>query len=149
MSRRRSPIHFVSSPPPPGLFRRLGALFYDAVLLAGVLFAATLAVLPLRGGEAFRPHDPLFFAYLLLVVWAFFGWFWTHGGQTLGMRAWKIRLVSADGAALGWNQAALRYVCAWVSLGLFGLGYLWIWIDPQRRAWHDRLAGTRMIWQER
>lgn len=120
-------------------------MVYDAVLLVGVLFAATLAILPLRGGEAFRPHDPLFFAYLLLVIWAFYGWFWTHGGQTLGMRAWKIRVVSLDGAALSWNQAARRYVCAWASLGLLGLGYVWVWIDPDKRAWHDMASGTRLV----
>ena len=131
--------------PPAGLLRRLGALFYDAVLLTAVLFAATLAILPLRGGEAFGPHDPTYFAYLFLVSLTFFGWFWTHGGQTLGMRAWKIRLVAADGAAVSWNRAALRYVWAWIALGVFGLGYLWVWVDPARRAWHDLASGTRVV----
>jgi uncharacterized RDD family membrane protein YckC len=131
----------------PGLFRRLGALVYDGVLLAGVLFVATLALLPLRGGEAFRPHDPLFFAYILMVGFVFCGWFLTHGGQTLGMRAWKIRLLACDGRPVSWRQAAIRYLCALVSLGSFGLGYLWVWLDPHRRSWHDLASGTRVIRQ--
>jgi uncharacterized RDD family membrane protein YckC len=132
---------------PPGLLRRLSALAYDCVLLVGLLFAATLAILPLRGGEAFRPHDPAYFAYLLAVGFLFFGWFWTHGGQTLGMRAWRIRLVAADGTPVSWSQAALRYVCALASLALLGLGYFWVWIDPHRRGWHDLAAGTRLVRQ--
>ncbi len=149
-SKPKRPIPAQSPPllpPPPGLFRRLGALVYDAVLLAGVLFAATLAILPLRGGVAFHPHDPVYLAYLLGVGFVFFGWFWTHGGQTLGMRAWKIRLVAGGGAPLTWKHAALRYVCAWVSLGLFGLGYFWVWIDRHKRGWHDLASGTRVVGQ--
>lgn len=137
--------HPVSGHPPPGVFRRFGALVYDGVLLLGVWFVATLGVLPLRGGEAFHPHDPVFFGYLLLVGFLFNGWFWTHGGQTLGMCAWRIRVVAEDGGAVSWRQAAVRYVCSWLALGLGGLGYFWIWIEPGRRAWHDLLSGTRVI----
>lgn len=135
--------------PPPGLFRRLTALLYDAVLLAGVLFAATLVLLPFRSGEAFQPHDAMFSLYLLAVGFAFFGWFWTHGGQTLGMRAWNIRLRSADGGAVTWRQAAIRAVFALISGGLLGLGYLWVWIDSRRCAWHDLASGTRVIVEEK
>ena len=150
MNRRRRakntpPPRAVSQPSPPGLLRRLAALAYDALLLLSVWFAATLAVLPLRGGEAFRPHDPAYLAYLMLVGLGFLGWFWTHGGQTLGMRAWKIKIVAEGGGALSWKQAALRYVCAWASLGLLGLGFLWIGVDSRRRAWHDLASGTRMV----
>jgi uncharacterized RDD family membrane protein YckC len=160
MSRRRSKLRrtapaasrrpLFSSPAAvdfalPGLFRRLAALLYDALLLAAVLFAATLILLPLHGGEAFRPHDLLFSAYLLGIGFMFFGWFWIHGGQTLGMRAWKIRLQAADGEPISWKQAAIRYAAAAVSLGLFGLGYLWILFDPQRRSWHDLMSGTRVV----
>jgi uncharacterized RDD family membrane protein YckC len=130
---------------PPGLFRRLAALLYDAVLLAGVLFASTLAVLPFRGGEAFGPHDPVFSAYLLGVGFLFFGWFWTHGGQTLGMRAWKIRLLATDGGPVSWRQAVIRYVCALISAACFGLGYLWVWFDSRKRSWHDLASGTRIV----
>jgi uncharacterized RDD family membrane protein YckC len=120
-------------------------MLYDTLLLAAVLFAATLALLPLRGGKAFAPGDPLFAAYLCGVAFLFFGWFWTHGGQTLGMRAWKIRLESADGDAVTWRAAAIRCAAAAVSAGLLGLGYLWVLIDPHKRSWHDHASRTRIV----
>jgi uncharacterized RDD family membrane protein YckC len=131
--------------PPAGLLRRLAALAYDALLLIGVLFAATAVLLPFHRGEAFAPNHALYTGYLLLVSFGFYGWFWTHGGQTLGMRAWKIRLRAADGGPVRWRQAALRAVFAAVSLGLFGLGYAWILFDPRKRAWHDLASGTRVV----
>jgi len=130
--------------PPPGLPRRLGALFYDCLLLLGLLFFATLALLPLRGG-AFGPHSLVYQAYLLGVAFLFFGGFWTRGGQTLGMRAWKIRLCSADGGAVSWRQAGLRFVAALFSFGLFGLGFFAALADPDKCCWHDRIAGTRLL----
>ena len=153
------------SSPPPGLFRRLGALFYDGLLLLGVLFFATAILLPFRGGQAFQ-GDLGYSAYLLAVVFVFFGWFWTRGGQTLGMRAWNIRLTSANGSAITWSQAALRFLpgllclvlfklgtivlpgavkwTALLSLVLFWIGFLWALIDREKRCLHDLIAGTRM-----
>ncbi|MGZ8218134.1 RDD family protein [Methylomagnum sp.] len=132
-------------PAPAGLLRRLAAMLYDALLLAGVLFAATLVILPLRGGEAFRAHDPIFSVYLLGVAFLFLGWFWTHGGQTLGMRAWRIRLQSSDGGPASWRQATVRYLFALISGACLGLGFLWIALDPHKRGWHDLASGTRIV----
>lgn len=130
--------------PPPGLLRRLGALFYDSILLLGILFFATLALLPLRG-SAFGPNSLLYQAYLLGVAFLFFGGFWTRGGRTLGMQAWKIQLCSIDGGAVSWRQAGLRFIAALFSAGLFGLGFFAALIDPEKRCWHDRIAGTRLL----
>jgi len=140
------------SPPdvPAGLLRRLGAVFYDAMLLLAVLMIATAAFLPLTGGEALDPdaHPALEFVYravLVLLIVGYFGIFWTRRGQTLGMASWRLRIERDDGAALGWRDTALRLAAAVLSWLPCGLGYLWIAIDPQRRAWHDRLSGTRIL----
>jgi uncharacterized RDD family membrane protein YckC len=122
----------------------LGALFYDSILLLGIQFFATLALVPLHG-TAFGPHNPLYQLYLLIVAFLFFGGFWTHGGQTLGMRAWKIKLYAADGGTISWRQAGLRFVAALLSLGLLGLGFFAAWFDHKRRCWHDRIAQTEMV----
>jgi uncharacterized RDD family membrane protein YckC len=61
------------------------------------------------------------------------------------MASWRLRIERDDGAALGWLDTALRLAAAVLSWLPFGLGYLWIAIDPQRRAWHDRLSGTRIL----
>ena len=120
---------------PAGLLRRLAALAYDWLLLAALLFGFTFLVIALRGGEAVEPASWWFNACLIAVGFAFFGWFWTHGGQTLGMRAWKLRLERIDGEALQWSDAARRYVSSWILAFPPGLGFLWgrIRFPPIRR----------------
>ena len=103
-----------------GLLRRLAALSYDTLLLLAVLFIVTALVLPLNGGVAIR-HNPFFSSYIFLVCFLFYGWFWTHGGQTLGMRAWKLRLQGYDGGGVTWWQALARFLLA--SLWLLPLLY--------------------------
>ena len=139
-----------SPPPAAGLFRRLAALFYDSLLLLALWFATSALLLAASGGQLSMPGRPLWLlwllrASLLAVTFLFWAGFWTHGGQTLGMRAWRLRLVSDDGGPITWPQAARRCLAASLSLAALGLGYLWILIDPQRRAWHDRLSGTRVV----
>jgi len=127
--------------------RRLVAVLYDSLLLLAVLFFATAMLLPLNHGAAFTPDQFFYPAYLLLVSFAFYGWFWTHGGQTLGLRAWKIAVLSEDGRPITWRQAALRFVCALLSWGCLGLGFWWILIDQDRKAWHDRLSKTAVFFR--
>lgn len=130
--------------PPSGLLRRLAALCYDLLLLAAVLLALTGIVLAARGGAAVAPHTAWFQLFVVVVCGLFYMWFWTHGGQTLGMRAWKIRVVRDDGQALTWGDAALRFGAAWLSLLPAGLGFWWALLDADRRCWHDRLSRTRV-----
>lgn len=132
---------------PPGFFRRLGALVYDALLLFGVLFAATFLILPFNAGEPFSRDQYFYPLYLLTVSFFFYGWFWTHGGQTLGMRAWRIRVRSTAGQALDWKQALLRFFAALLSWSFFGLGFLWILLDRRKRSWHDLLSKSEINWQ--
>ena len=70
---------------------------------------------------------------------------WRRGGQTLGMRPWRLKVVAADGMAPGWNALVVRYVVAVVSVLAAGLGFWWAWVDRGGLTWHDRASGTRMI----
>jgi uncharacterized RDD family membrane protein YckC len=145
----------VSDPAAPaparaGLLRRLGAMLYDALLLLGVLMVTTALFLPFTGGEALDPRTrPLLeFVYrctLLAVIVGFYGLAWTRVGQTLGMASWRLRVEREDGRLLTWRDTARRLAWAVVALLPLGLGYAWILFDPQRRAWHDRLSGTRVV----
>lgn len=126
--------------------RRLGAVFYDSLLLSGLLFTATACLLPFTGGEAIASGEWLFLAYLLLVSFLFFAWFWTHGGQTLGMRAWKIRVVSFSGEPITWSQAVIRFTGALISWGAAGVGYLWIVFSKEKNGWHDLMSCSRIVW---
>ncbi len=120
---------------------------YDALLLFGIFFAATLIILPLNRGQAIAPHDALYTIYLLIVCFFYFGWFWTHGGQTLGMRAWGVRLLGQRPSGVSWGECLVRFLAALVSLIPFGLGFLWAGIDREKRTWHDHISGTRLVVQ--
>jgi len=96
---------------PPGLRRRLGALVYDLCLLVGVIFLAGLPLPYLANKIVDAPLLKLLTQlYLLGVTFVFFGWFWTHGGQTLGMRAWKLQLVTKDNSQVSWKTAFYRFL---------------------------------------
>ncbi|MGR9099899.1 MAG: RDD family protein, partial [Gammaproteobacteria bacterium] len=126
----------------PGFCRRLAAIFYDSVLLLAVLFAATALILPFNSGRPFSPGQIFYPLYLVGVSFLFFGWFWTHGGQTLGLRAWRIKVLKENGSPLDWKSAFWRFLWAFLSWTAAGLGFFWIFVDKDRRGWHDRFSKT-------
>lgn len=131
------------------MFRHLAAIVYDALLLLAVLFFATLALLPLNGGRAIEPANGLYSTYLVAVSYAYFAWFWTHGGQTLGMRAWRLRLLANRGTSITWTSSLVRFIGALLSWLAFGAGFLWSLFDPQRLTWHDHLSQTALTLEPR
>jgi len=126
--------------------RRLAAILYDSIVLIGLLF---LAALPptLVYGEGITGTVPtlLMRLYLLVVAFAFFGGFWTHGGQTIGMRAWRVRVVDVAGNAIGWRAALVRFLVAMLSWAVIGAGFWWSLFDREDLTWHDRVSGTRLV----
>ena len=122
----------------------MSAVCYDALLLLAVLFLATALVLPFNDGKAFSSGQYFYPLYLLTICFIFYGWFWTHGGQTLGLRSWKIKVCGLDGGSIGWGQAGLRFAAAALSWACFGLGFLWCLVDKNRLCWHDYLSKTRL-----
>lgn len=131
--------------PRAGLLRRLAAIFYDTLLLFSVLFFATFLVLPFTRGEAVSPHHPLYTTYLFLIAFFYFAWPWVRSGQTLGMRAWRIRVQQYDGSGLTWRHALLRFLAAIASWAVLGLGFLWSLIDKDGMTWHDRFSETCLV----
>lgn len=129
--------------PEAGLLRRLASLAYEALLLFAVLFIADLAFLLLVPGARTPALRPALQLYLLLVMGIYFTWFWTHGGQTVAMKAWRLRLVSATGGRVSWRRAIARYLFA--VAGAVVLDVLWALVDRDRQFLHDRLAGTRIV----
>lgn len=84
-------------------------------------------------------------SHVFVVLGAYFVWYWRHGGQTLAMQTWKIRLTTSSGASPSLARLALRYVLAWPSIIYLGAGLLWALFDRDRQFLHDRLAGTRLV----
>lgn len=139
----------TATPPPlspPGLLRRLGAMAYDLLLLIALLMMLSYPYVWLTGGA--KPGllvKTLYQLYLLAICFLFYGGFWVRGGQTLGMRSWRIKLVRSDGGPMTWTIALKRFAYALLSLLCLGLGFLWVLFDRDKLAWHDRLSGTRLM----
>jgi uncharacterized RDD family membrane protein YckC len=134
----------------PGLIRRVISALYDLMLLLGVLVMAaalaTIAAETLLGGDLTQGWPRLLFqVYLLAVCALYYLYFWSAGRQTLGMRAWRLQLVREDGSPLRWLDALRRLALLLLCMAPAGLGLWSAWFDPDKRAWHDRLSGTRLV----
>jgi uncharacterized RDD family membrane protein YckC len=133
----------------PGPLRRLAAMVYDLVLMFGMLLlAVTIVVIPYESvtGQQFPQQGALYRIHQVYLAGVFFGFhafFWVRGGQTLGMRAWRFRLLREDGQPLTAADALKRLV--WATVTLAPLGLLWMPFDRERLALHDRLSRTRPV----
>ena len=125
--------------------RRLLVMLYDAVILLGLLILASALALPFGDANKVAFHDAWFTLWLLVVCFAYLGACWRYGGMTVGMRAWRVKLICDDGREVSWPRCLLRFLVGMVSLGVFGLGILWSLLDSRNRCWHDLAAGTLII----
>jgi uncharacterized RDD family membrane protein YckC len=160
-----------------GPLRRLGAMFYDLLLIVALQIVATLPFLPFLQDRVLVASEAGWLAYAyrlwqLALVILFFGFFWTRKGRTLGMQAWRLRMLTTEGALPSWRDALQRLMLAtvpwlpafavltaadylqpraallWIGGVLLALGfanYFIAWLDPERRSWHDRFLRTRVI----
>jgi len=161
-----------SAPGRASLPRRLGALVYEALLLAAMALCAGFALLPLAS-PTHAPAltiPPLFVRTMLFCALAaaaafYYAWFWAEGRRTLPQKTWRLRLVDVHGHALARRVALARYAAAWIgpalalvayaalrpapaarlAAGLLALNYAWSVFDRDRQFLHDRLAGTRLV----
>ena len=125
---------------------RIASMLYESLLLFGVL--AVFLVFPhilLAQFAHYLAGAGILWAHLLLVTFFYFAWFWQHGGQTLAMKTWRIRLVSEGSERVALWQAITRYFIAWLGIFFAGAGLWWAFVDRDRQFLHDRLAGTRLV----
>ncbi len=128
---------------PCGQSRRLLAIIYDLILLFSILIIATMIILPFTGGMAIKNDNLIYSGYLLLCSYLYFVWQWAYGGQTLGMQAWRIRLLNFDEKPVNWMVASKRFLFAIFSWLIFGAGFfLWTIFDRDRLTFHDRYSKT-------
>lgn len=120
-------------------------MLYDGLIVLALLMLAGALALPLGQGHQQAGVDPLYSTYLLAVWFLYLAWNWRRAGMTLGMRAWRVRLVTTDGKPLGWGRSAVRFAVSLLSFALLGAGFAWSLGDPQRRCWHDRVSQSRLV----
>lgn len=140
----------------PSLFRRLFAMFYDSWLVLGLLFVTGAFLIVLRVIVQGVPAEgeyalggvwriPTFIALILSASY-FFAFFWVKNKQTLAMQAWRIQVIDSNtGNNISWQQAYIRLFFALISAACFGLGYLWVLVDKEKKSWHDRASGTELL----
>lgn len=127
--------------PAASLIRRFGAMLYEALLLLALLFIADYLFISLTHNAQSPELKTLLRLYLFTVIAIYFTWFWSRG-QSLAMKTWRIKLVTAAGGKLKAPRAFIRFLLA---TALFGISQLWAIFDRDRQFLHDRLAGTRLI----
>lgn len=127
---------------------RLLALLYDFFPMLGIWFVVGIASLALHRGETIRSNTlagMLELAALVAVTGLYATTSWRRGGQTIGMKPWRLHVVAADGTPAAWSRLWLRYAVGVVSLLVAGAGFWWAWLDREGLTWHDRVSGTRLI----
>jgi uncharacterized RDD family membrane protein YckC len=118
-----------------GLIERLAAYLIDGVILFIPAYVLML-ILPLA----------LYLVASIAIGIAYAAYFWTTTGSTPGKMIMGLKVVRADGSGLLDTTGAItRYVGYWVSALPIGLGFLWAIWDPKHDAWHDKIAGTKVI----
>jgi len=130
-----------------GVGRRLLAMLYDSLIVLALAFVAGLLALLPDGGHRQFFRDPLYTAWILGVWFAYLGWCWTHGGQTVGLRAWRARLIVPYGGPVSWRASAVRFLVSLLSAAPLGAGFWWAWTNEERATWHDIASGTRLQWE--
>ena len=170
MTHRPTAVH-------PSLLRRLASLGYEGLLVAAILVvggfafsgaAAMLGALGTAAGAATGLERALLQTFLVALLAAYFVRSWIRGGQTLAMKAWKLRLVRTDGSVVGAGQALMRFVFTGLVFGAGAAAAMWLWRHPgsvsgwlaalpaivdlgwilcdrDRQFLHDRLTRTRVV----
>jgi uncharacterized RDD family membrane protein YckC len=126
-----------------GLTRRLLAAVYDWLLVLAIMMVSSVPIVAVRD-DAISPGNPYYQLALAGVATIFFAGFWSFSGQTLGMRAWRLRLVQTNGQPARFSQCVFRFLCAIVSVAAAGMGFWWMLLDANRLTWHDRWSGTKI-----
>jgi uncharacterized RDD family membrane protein YckC len=130
------------------LLRRLTAMLYDTLICAALMLVTTgvyTAISHEFTGQESTSGDPLLSSILFITLYLFFGYFWTRSGQTLGMQVWHLRIQNEDSTSISWLQALLRFMMAIISFICIGAGYIWMLIDKDKKAWHDRFSESVVV----
>ena len=128
-----------------GFWRRFAANFLDGTILGAaykLVNTVLLAIASLSGTDY-----PGFSDWMLSIIifWTYMIWFKGFKGATPGYNVFGIGIISINGTQVSIKQIIVRTIFSFFSVIPLGLGYVWIAIDANRQAWHDKIAGTYVI----
>jgi len=129
---------------PSYVFRRCAAFLYDSLLLLALFFVVTSIAIAFNDGQAIANHA--FKLVLLVVTFCFFCWFWRNGGQTLGMQAWRIKVVSNSDLPLTYTQCFQRFV---LGTFLFGITFVFAIFSDTGQGIHDTLSRSKIVFKNK
>lgn len=151
-SKNKQPVNVKVSVTIAPFWKRLFAWVYDLLGALGifvlavvvgllVLFIVTKPWFSDFNEVSLAASNSIFWAvYLIACVQYYYVWCWVKGGQTVGMKTWKLQLYKSDGSLLSWKEA---YIRSFLSCG--GLANLWCLVDSEKRGWHDFIFDTRVV----
>ena len=131
-----------------GFLKRLMALIYDSLVVIAILFLASAVVMALVSmildpeavtEQKVLVENPFYFSWLIFCWYYYYAWCWRKGGQTLGMKAWRLKLISIDEQPIAYKNTLIRFFSC-----CFGLANFWVLL-PGKRGWHDILSDSNII----
>jgi uncharacterized RDD family membrane protein YckC len=126
-------------------FRLFAAIIYDSFVLFSFWILLTAFALILNQGNSLLLYRFYFLSYLFIATGILLSYFWCKKGQTLGMAAWRIKLVQENGSPLSCSQAIIRYLVGSLSFFLGGIGFVWCLFNKNHQPLHDVVAKTNVV----
>ncbi len=137
--------------PKTNVLKHIAAFVYDIFPVVGILIVTSGLTLILRTGNEVQAHTHWFQALILCEISLYYIYFWKVGGQTIGMKAWKIQIVPNDKRKeqLSWKQASLRFIVGVLSTAFLGLGLFWKYFSKEGKSWMDLVSDSHTIYKSK
>ena len=126
------------------IWRRSASILYDSLLVLAMLIIMSLPFFSFNLEENLSLKIIVQIYYYLITQY-FFVWFWVNNEGTLGMKTWKIKIVSEDGNKISYIEAIIRFNAAIFSFIFFGLGFLMCFLRKDKKCLHDFISKTVLI----
>jgi len=127
----------------------MGGVLYEALAVIALWMLASASITTIVDNATHGTARWMLQGVSLLIISGYFIWCWTHGGQTLAMKTWRVKVVAGNGASLSFPQALQRLLLAALLLLPAGIGFWWALVDRDRQFLHDRLGKTRLVLLEK
>ncbi len=132
------------------IWKHYAAFLYDIFPILGITILTTFITLLFRNGEAISPGTSWFRILISFEILFYYIYSWKIGGQTLGMRAWKLKIIPSDATTgMSWGNSFIRFIIGILSTATLGLGIVWKRFSKEKKSWMDICSQSRTISYEK